>query len=305
MKNLYLLSTLLILANFSCSQSNDSKKDNGNTTQYEEGTKNSLLWMVTKEDSKDTAFVFGTMHLIQKEYFFFPDLLKDLIKGSDKVVLEIGDDINNPMKAMALLRLEEGKSLFDYFDDKQADTIMKWVENDLGMNEAMFTATFGKMKPFAIVSMASAEDMLSDSESYEQTIMKIQKEAGIPLEGLETIEDQIGLFDGLTDEEQATMVMDAIRGGDDAKQQLEDMLRLYRSQNIDSMYLMIHDEGDVIADKENEFLTNRNTKWIPRMEELMNGNRVFFAVGAAHLGGKEGVLELLRKEGYKVTSIKL
>jgi hypothetical protein len=41
------------------------------------------------------------------------------------------------------------------------------------------------------------------------------------------------------------------------------------------------------------------------MEELMKDNRVFFAVGAAHLGGKEGVLELLRKEGYNVTSIKL
>ena len=147
--------------------------------------------------------------------------------------------------------------------------------------------------------------MLSDSESYEQTIMKIQKEAEIPLEGLESLEEQMSIFDDLTEEEQATMVMDAIRGGDEAKQQLEDMLRLYRAQNIDSMYLMIHDEGDVIADKENEFLTKRNLKWIPRMEEQMKGKRVFFAVGAAHLGGEEGILELLRREGYKVTSIKL
>jgi uncharacterized protein YbaP (TraB family) len=261
--------------------------------------------MVTNENSKDTAFVFGTMHLIQKEYFFFPDFLKNIIKESDKVVLEVGDEINNPLKAMALLRLEDGKSLFDFFDEKQTDSIVHWAENDLGMTESMFTMTFGQMKPFAVVSLASAEDMLSDSESYEQSIMKIQKEAGIPLEGLESLEEQMSIFDDLTDEEQATMVMDAIRGGDEAKQQLEDMLRLYRSQNIDSMYMMIHDEGDVIADKENEFLTKRNQKWIPRMEKQMKGKRVFFAVGAAHLGGEEGVLELLRREGYKVTSIKL
>ncbi len=304
MKYIYLLSTLLIFANFSCSQSQDSQSKDAKP-KYEEGTKNSLLWMVTKNDSKDTSFVFGTMHLIQKEYFYFPDMLKELIKGSDKVVLEVGDEINNPLKAMALLRLEDGKNLFDFFDEKQTDSIIEWAESDLGMTESMFRMSFGQMKPFAVVSLASAEDMMSDSESYEQTIMEIQKEAGIKLEGLESLEEQMGIFDDLTDEEQATMVMDAIRGGEEAEKQLEDMLRLYRDQNIDSMYLMIHEEGDVMSDKENEFLTNRNQKWIPRMEEIMKGNRVFFAVGAAHLGGKDGVLELLRREGYKVTSIKL
>lgn len=305
MKFIYLLSTLLIFANFSCSQSNGASKGEEEKSKYEEGTKNSLLWMVTKENSKDTAFVFGTMHLIQKEYFFFPDLLKELITGSDKVVLEVGDEINNPLKAMALLRLEEGKSLFDFFNEKQKDSIVDWAESDLGMTESMFTMTFGQMKPFAVVSLASAEDMLTDSESYEQTIMKIQKDAGVPLEGLESLEEQMSIFDDLSDEDQATMVMEAIRGGEDAEKQLEDMLRLYRSQNIDSMYLMIHDEGDVIADKENEFLSDRNTKWIPRMEKMMKGQRVFFAVGAAHLGGEEGILELLRREGYTVTSLKL
>lgn len=261
--------------------------------------------MVTKKDSPDTSFVFGTMHLIKKEYFFFPDLLKDLIKGSDKVVLEVGDEINNPLKAMALLRLEEGESMFDYFSEQQADSIITWAEEDLGMKEEMFRATFGKMKPFALVSLASAEDMLNDSESYEQTIMKIQKEAEIELEGLETLEEQMSIFDNMTDEEQASMVMEAIRGDEKAKKQLEDMLRLYTSQNIDSMYLMVHEEGDVMADNEMQFLTERNQKWIPRMSELMKGHQIFFAVGAAHLGGPEGVLELLRREGYTVTSIKL
>lgn len=306
MKYIYLLSTLLIFANFGCSQPTEKKdSETKNVPTYEEGTNNSLLWMVTKEDSKDTSFVFGTMHLIKKDYFFFPDLLKKLIKSSDKVVLEIGDEINNPLKAMTLLRLEEGQSMFDFFDEKQTDSIIIWAEEDLGMKEEMFRATFGKMKPFALVSLASAEDMMKDSESYEQTIMKIQKEAEVELAGLETLEEQMSIFDDMSNEEQATMVMDAIRGDKKAEKQLDDMLRLYTSQNIDSMYLMVHEEGDVMADNEMQFLTERNQKWIPRMAEMMEGNQIFFAVGAAHLGGPEGVLELLRREGYTVTSIKL
>ncbi len=307
MKYTFILTLLLVFSHVSCSQSGEKtvEKERKSLPEIEEGTNNSLLWMVTQEASTDTSFVFGTMHIIQKKHFFFPELLEELISASDMVVLEIGEEMNNPLKAMNLLRLEEGESMFDYFNEAQTDSILDWAEAEMGMNEEQFRKSFGQMKPFVIVSAASAGDMLEDSESYERTIMEIQSEEKIKLEGLETLEEQMGIFDGLTDEEQAQMVMEAIKGGDEADQELEKMIRLYTNQNIDSMYAMIHDDSDAIANREAEFLYDRNENWIPKMEEMMKGKRIFFAVGAAHLGGDKGVLELLRKNGYKVTSVKL
>jgi uncharacterized protein YbaP (TraB family) len=307
MKYVFILSLLLVISNFGCSQSSEKseKKEQTPLPALEEGTNNSLLWMVTKDDSQDTSFVFGTMHIIQKEYFFFPDVLKDVISASDLVVLEIGEEMNNPFKAMNLLKLEEGKSMFDFFNEAQTDSLLAWAQNEMGYSEETFRTMFGKMKPFVIVSAASAGDMLKNSESYERTIMKIQKEKEIKLEGLETLEEQMSIFDDLTDEEQAKMVMEAIKGGDEANKELQEMIRLYTTQNIDSMYQMIHNDSDAIANKESEFLDDRNTKWIPKMEKMMLDKRVFFAVGAAHLGGDIGVLELLRKEGFHVTPVKL
>ena len=307
MKYAFILALLLVFSNFSCSQSGD-KSESGkrkNLPTLEEGTDNSLLWMVTKDGTKDTSFVFGTMHIIQKEHFFFPDLLEEVISASDLVVLEIGEEMNNPLAAMNLLRLEEGKSMFDFFNEAQIDSLLEWAQSEMGLNEDMFRASFGQMKPFVIVSAASAGDMLEDSESYERTIMDIQSEEKIKLEGLETLEEQMSIFDDLTDEEQAQMVMEAIKEGPEADKELQDMMRLYTEQDIDGMYAMIHEESDAIADREAEFLYDRNEKWIPKMEGMMKDKRVFFAVGAAHLGGDKGVLTLLRKEGFNVTSIKL
>lgn len=309
MKYVFILSLLLVFSNLGCSQSSDKskeeQKERGPLPALEEGTNNSLLWMVTKNDSQDTSFVFGTMHIIQKEFFFFPDVLKDVISASDLVVLEIGEELNNPFKAMNLLKLEEGKTMFDFFNEAQTDSLLTWAQNEMGLSEETFRSTFGNMKPFVIVSAASAGDMLKDSESYERTIMKIQKEKEIKLEGLETLEEQMSIFDDLTDEEQAKMVMEAIKADDEANKELQEMIRLYTTQNIDSMYLMIHNDSDAIANKESEFLDDRNVKWIPKMEKMMKNKRVFFAVGAAHLGGDIGVLELLRKEGFSVTPVKL
>jgi uncharacterized protein YbaP (TraB family) len=220
-------------------------------------------------------------------------------------VLEIGEELNNPFKAMKLLQLEEGKSMFDFFTEIQKDSILDWAAKELNMSEEAFTASFGKMKPFVIVSTASEKDMLANAESYEKTIMKIQREADIELDGLETLEEQMSIFDNLTNEDQAKMVMEAIRGGDEGKDQIETMIKLYTEQNIDSMYAMIQSESDVMASQEAAFLSDRNKKWIPKMAEMMQGQRVFFAVGAGHLAGDQGVLELLRKKGYHVSSVKL
>lgn len=305
MKHLYILLIGLILSNASCSQSEKKENEKPTNPLFEEGTNNSLLWQITGNGLKDTSYVFGTMHLIDKEHFYFPESLRNLIKSSDLVVLEIGEELNNPLKALSLLQLDEGQSLFDYFTDEQEETIFTWVQDNMGLNKVQFEAAFGKMKPFVLVSLGAEMDVAENGESYEKTIMEIQSKNGIPLKGLETLEDQIGVFDNFTDEEQASMVMETIRMSGEEDTTMELMIDLYTRQNIDSLHLLIQQEGETLADKEDELLNNRNHNWIPKINQMVKGKTVFIAVGAGHLAGEQGVLQLLREEGYKVTPLKL
>jgi uncharacterized protein YbaP (TraB family) len=101
------------------------------------------------------------------------------------------------------------------------------------------------------------------------------------------------------------MVMSSLREEAEAKSSFEQMQQIYLTQNLDNLYAFMKKESDSPIANSRVFLENRNQKWIPQMGRMMENKSVFFAVGAAHLGGQEGVIELLIKKGYTLTPIKL
>ena len=98
------------------------------------------------------------------------------------------------------------------------------------------------------------------------------------------------------------MLMKSIRG-ENKESDLEYVVKLYKTQNIEAMVSVMQNESD-IAEYEHLLLTNRNRNWIPKIEQLISEQATFIAVGAGHLGGADGVISLLRKQGYVVTPIK-
>jgi uncharacterized protein YbaP (TraB family) len=263
----------------------------------------SLLWKIEGPGIPKGSYLFGTMHLIEKEYFIFPDKLEKIVKKSEQLVMEL-PGLPNQKEAMKYLLLEEG-TFFDFFTPEQVDTILVWAKQELKMNEKAFRTTMSKMKPFVVVQMAAQLHFMGKTESYEMTLEEIAKANNLSIKGLETIEQQMGFFDGLTKAQQTEMVMDGIRETEKSIATLKEMEVLYQDQNVDSLYLMIQDEGGVIADESADFLDNRNAAWVPQIKEMIASKRCFIAVGAGHLGGPNGVIRLLQKEGYTLSAVEL
>jgi uncharacterized protein YbaP (TraB family) len=101
------------------------------------------------------------------------------------------------------------------------------------------------------------------------------------------------------------MVMESIRNPEKIMQETREMEQLYVDQNIDSMYLMILAHESVIVDEKTAFLDDRNTQWVPLIKHHIKNHPTFIAVGAGHLGGPNGVVRLLQREGYTVTPIRI
>jgi uncharacterized protein len=263
----------------------------------------SLLWKITGPDMESESYLFGTMHLIEKEYFLFPKKLQKLVSKTDQLVMEIAG-LPNQMDAMKYVMLDEG-SFFDFFNEAQTDTILRWAKAEFKMEEPAFRAAFSKMKPFVIVQMATQVQFMGKTESYEMTFDEMAKEHEIPMKGLETIEQQMSFFDELTDEQQVEMVMAGIRDAEESIETMREMQQTYVSQNVDALYQMINEDDGVISEEQAKFLDNRNANWIPQIKELIKSTNSFIAVGAGHLGGPNGVIRLLEKEGYTLTPLKL
>jgi len=261
---------------------------------------NSLLWKVEGKGIKENLYLFGTIHLIDQAFFYFPDELKSLIENSDQIILEIGD--LNATDVLKHVMLSKG-SFFDYFNAQQIDSIIKWADAELGITESQFHLTMNKMKPFVVVQMASQIGNNKKMESYELTIQSVAKEKNIPILGLETVESQMEIFDKMDSLEQNKMVMETIRTFHKQDSIMLQMYSHYVAQNLDQLYALIANEP-MLKEMQANLIDDRNLAWIPKIKKLSKKKNTFVAVGAGHLGGPNGVIRLLEHEGYVLTAVK-
>lgn len=266
----------------------------------------SLLWKIEGNGMKSESYLFGTIHLIEKEHFYFPKKLEKIIQKSDQVVLEIAMDASedNQTELLNHLLLKEG-SLFDFFSPEQTDSLLAWAEKELSLPPSQFRLMMNKMKPFVVVQMATQLETSSETVAYEIEIQKLADEQQIQVLGLETVGMQIGFFDQLDSLEQREMVMSIIRdpSKNDSISQL--MQELYLSQQVDKLYSFISSTPGMTEHFQTLLVTNRNENWINPIQQMISENSTFIAVGAGHLGGPKGLIRLLEKEGYTLTPVKL
>ena len=267
-------------------------------------TKSSLLWKIEGPGIIGGSYLFGTMHIIEKDYFVFPDKLEKIVSKTDRLIMEIAG-IPTQSEAMKMVILQEG-TFFDFFNSEQTDSILNWAKAEMKMDETVFRASMSKMKPFVVIQMATQLQFMGKTESYEISFQEIAVKNKIEIKGLETLEQQMALFDNLTKEEQAEMVMAGIRDPKKGLTLLKEMQQVYQRQNIDSLYMLVlEDEASAVANKQASFLDNRNINWIGQIKKHLQEKKCFIAVGAGHLGGPNGVIRLLEKEGYKLTPVEL
>ncbi|MCB0580105.1 MAG: TraB/GumN family protein, partial [Phaeodactylibacter sp.] len=153
-----------------------------------------------------------------------------------------------------------------------------------------------------MISMGSGDD--SQVVSYEMELMQMAQQRKLPIEGLETAEYQMSMFDSIPYTVQAKMLVETIKSEKTDSGQFAKMVELYKNQDLQGMQGMMEDESSGIGGYEDLLLVRRNRNWIPVMGEMMVAKPTFFAVGAGHLGGDEGVVALLREAGYVVKPLR-
>ena len=307
-KLFYGLATLILLNVQLFGQDSLVVEIESDTTSAEAQARNSLLWKITGNGLSKPSYLFGTIHIIDKDDFFFTEEMQKAFGSCEAVTFEIKiDDMMNlgaMFSVMKNINMDNGVSLRDLLSEEE----YKMVKNHFDqMNFPFFIAE--RMKPMFLSAMASGEGSpesmkLGKTVSYELELMNNAKKQKKPISGLETMEFQMGLFDSIPYDVQAQMLVESIKVGSTGGDDLEEMTRIYKSQDIEAMQSMMSSDTEGIGRYEELLLTKRNENWIPKMKTQMKDKAVFFAVGAGHLGGEKGVIQLLEKEGYTLTPVK-
>jgi uncharacterized protein len=261
---------------------------------------NALLWSVTGKGLGSPSYVYGTIHMICKEDFIFSSTLKQKLNDSKSIYLELDMDDPSMMIKMATMAIMKDHTLKDLMSEADYKTLSQFVKDTLGMPMMLFN----KMKPITLMSLIYTKVLpCSSTESYEMKMVEIAKASKKEIRGLETIEEQMGVFDKIPDSVEAQMIMEMIRTMPEQRKQMEQMVDAYKKEDLQKLAAQMS-ESPEWKGFEDILLVNRNRNWISTMELAMKQGTQVFAVGAGHLPGKEGVINLLRTAGYTVTPVK-
>lgn len=262
---------------------------------------NSTLWKIEGSGLNKASYLFGTIHITCDA-----TLENDVIKALDEtkqIVLEIDmDDPDMQDKMMKGMYMKDGKTLKSIVNDEDYQAIDSLFTSKMGISVKMIE----NVKPFFLTSMLYPKFIDCPMESFEAELMKVAKEQNEEIFGLETIDDQINVFEVIPYEDQ---VKDLVRTAKDNmaydKANFAKLLSIYKDENITDMLNIMNDDNySSVAEYQDELLDNRNINWIPKIKEYAEKQATFFGVGAGHLAGENGVINLLRQAGYTVTAVR-
>lgn len=285
---LWLLGTILVfLAGCKTSESAAGKSDN------------SLLWKIEGKQLKTPSYVMGTIHILPQKDFFLSELMKKALAEAQQVVLEL--DMDDPAMGMNMLQnasMTDGSTLDKLLSAEDYQQLGVLVKKSTGVG----IDVFNKWQPMLVASVVMQQMMDSQTASYEMTLVRMAQEAQKEVKGLESIQEQTEAMATIPYPQQAKYLSELLNDFDKQKAMFGKMVELYKSQNINALLgYMVEQSGGI--DFSTVLLNERNHKWIPKIALLAAEKPTFFAVGAGHLPGKDGVLALLRKAGYRVTAV--
>ncbi|MEO6684983.1 MAG: TraB/GumN family protein [Dyadobacter sp.] len=261
---------------------------------------NSLLWEITGKGLTKPSYLFGTIHLICPADFSLSDSLKNAVSKTQQLALEIDMDDPGLMGAMTkTMFMADGKTLQGILTEKQYTQLSQFYKDSLGMS----ITSFGRAKPFMMMGPMFNKILGCEPQSYEISLMGLAEKQKSEVIGLETIEEQMAIFDTIPYDRQAEMLLAMIDKLPETKTEFHDLVELYKKQDLQSLYNLTLKSEFGMDGQDEVMLFQRNQNWIKRIDKIVHEKPTFIAVGAAHLGGEKGVIALLRKDGFKVRAV--
>ena len=255
---------------------------------------NSLLWEVSGKGLKKPSYLYGTIHMICSKDYFLSEKTKKAFDVSDKLYLEINFTDPNEMSQMQQLAMGK-EPLSKKLSPEQLAKLDSILKKSTGMGVQQVDS-FSLLTVLSLISMKSFG--CADLKFYEMEFSEDAKKRNVSIYGLETVKSQFEILENAYSTDEILKLLE-----ESTSEESEQLVTAYKNENIDSMYALTTDEKFTSEKTKKQILDNRNVNWVKAMPELMKQNSAFFAVGAGHLGGELGVINLLRKEGYTVKPI--
>jgi uncharacterized protein YbaP (TraB family) len=262
---------------------------------------NASVWWV--KGKKNTVYLAGSVHALPKEQAHFPEQLERAYQAADAVVLEVDLDDMDPVEAIQFITsngtLPADRALKDVVGEKDYPRVSQ-LATALGLPEH----AIARLEPWAaaliLTQFALNKSGFDPQLGIDMQITERAKADGKPVDGLETVVDQLSVFDARSFEEQTRFLLDSTDDAPNLEADLAHLVTAWRTGDMRALEKEFKEERARSPGLYDALLGTRNRTWMPKLLELLDSEQDHLVVvGTLHFVGKDGLLTLLRKKGFK------
>lgn len=281
-----------------------------------------LLYKISGKDLQKPSYIIGTYHLANVGFVDKIPGVKDALTNTEQVYgeLDMTDllSADNMKKMQDAMMLPEGQSLKTILTADQMKRLNAYLKKTMSvdMSSPMVEKQMGHLTPQALTTqltllMVVTKHMgeFDPSSTFDQYFQAQAKKNNEPVGGFETVDFQIKtLLQSTPMKRQVEQLMCLIDHQDFMESMSDKIVNAFYAQDLTAvkaaMDEKIGNSCDSTPEEEDAMINNRNADWLTKMPAIMTAKPTFFAVGAGHLPGDKGVLQLLKNAGYTVEGVK-
>jgi len=268
----------------------------GIPSQFTQG----LLWKISAPGVK-SSYLFGTIHSDDARVTALPEPVIRALDASDRFAMEALIDADGLIFMAQEMFFNDGRTLEQVIGKELfAKSVAALTAHGVP------AVAVEKQKPWAVM-MALAMPRPKTGEFLDLILEQRAKRLNKPVIGLETIGEQVAVFNDLPLPDQTALLKEAVRAQPELENDIEKLIVAYLARDL--VVLEKLSEKHNLQDERifhtvmDRLFTQRNHRMAERMQPMLKQGGSFIAVGAAHLAGKHGLLNLVEKAGYRVTPV--
>jgi uncharacterized protein YbaP (TraB family) len=267
-------------------------------------TKNSL-WKI--EGRTNATYLFGSIHFLKKDFYPLPQPIEDAYKQAQVVVFEVDlgemEAPGNMVKMMQSGQYSEGQTLKGNLSKETYAKLESYL-TEAGLPAAVFDPLRPWMVAVALIGSELIKlgyDPQQGVDKYFYGKAKKDKKEIVPLE---TLDFQLSFFTGMTKQEEEAMLRETLQEISNFKKDLQGIIDAWKTGDSKALETYMLDAMKDYPALHKKLLIDRNKQWVDKLQKLhASGKTVFVVVGAAHLVGKESVIDLLSAKGLKARQL--
>jgi uncharacterized protein YbaP (TraB family) len=262
----------------------------------------SFLWRISGAPGQ-TLYLGGSWHALRSSDYPLPAAFIRALDASSKLALEVNpDEMQAAEKSVMKAALyPKGDSLRNHVDPRTYD----YLRRLFGLIN-ISAEKVDRYRPWfiALALQSPSHRGMYPSFGVEQFLSKRARNSSKPIVGLETAREHAAVFLGLNDRESEALLLLTFIPAQSGSPTFSRSMEAWRNGDPDVPWRAIHEGFRDFPSLGERLLDARNRNWIPKMEGyLRSGQTYFVVVGAAHMGGPQGLLSLLRGRGYKIEQL--